>query len=667
MSHRSSDAYSRRPTMEDRRGSESRDRRLDPYKDERYRRDTGASVRERRNPPEPPRGASSASSAAKPRAAMNPSRPENGARTASASRSPAESPATDSGTACDNFASLLRQHDEAVVNVARLRAERDPLDKVLKQRHAEYEKSMIKHAEFPSVPEVQNLHRVRYAERVRLLDAQIQKAQDVVDGTARSIAQAISSLSEPETKVTMAAPTVSPQQEEIIKKQQAEITELKTKVRKFEAEYSQKRDELEAKLEAEFDKHSAELKEQMKEQMKEQLKEHMREQMKEMKEIKTMKRANEEAVEEVKEEVRAVRAEVNKQQSKSRQALSTAEVSALVRKESSAQQSDITSLLKRVDELTEQLAQSNQDTIALRSGLIACTQRVNDEARKIEEHEEKLSSLDTEALDSAAEAVSIGFPDLQAKVASLQAKMDCTISQQEVDARQKTLFSHVRQYVEGMGEGLGQVVDETQKATKEHEARIKALEKASTGTVSPGSDTGHSQAAKAEFKTISSDIASIKSEFDATKITINRLTEEVETIAKEELSKQLDMLRQSITVLDAQFNNLSTKSLAEHIIGQLEHFYPNARQLSADIEFLKTVVGTHGSRIDQVEGRIEDFKDKAGSFSEAKPFDASEVENMQNLLLQNLDESGRPALKRRRVDPSLNGIEHLVPLTNGTG
>ncbi|KAK3293296.1 uncharacterized protein B0H64DRAFT_209916 [Chaetomium fimeti] len=648
MSHRSSDAYSRRPTTEDRRGSESRDRRLDPYKDERYRRDTGTSARERRT--------SSVNSAAKSRVAGNPSRPENGTRTASTPRSPVESPTADSNTACDNFASLLRQHDEAVINVARLRAERDPLDKVLKQRQAEYEKSMIKHAEFPSVPEVQNLHRVRYAERVRLLDAQIQKAKDVADDTARSIAQVISSLPGPETNV--AAPTMSLQQQETSKKQQAEINELKTKLRKFEAEYAQEQDELKAK----FDRHCAELKDQMKEQMKE-----MAKGMKEVKEIKNMKRTSEEAVEEVKEEVRAVRAEIDKHQSKSREAISAAEVSAIVRKESSALQLDIASLLKRVGELTEQLAQSTQDTVVLRNDLMACTQRVGDEARKIEEHEEKLSSLDTEALDSAAEAVSIGFPDLQAKVASLQTKMDFTISQQEVDNRQETLFSQVKQYVEGMGEGLGQMVDEAQKATTEHEARIKALEKASTSTASPGPGTGHNQAATAKFDTISSDIASIKSEFDAAKVTINQLTENVSTIVNEELSKQLDMLRQSFMVLDAQFNNLSTKSLAEHIIGHLEHFYPNARQLNADIEFLKTAVGALGSRIDEAEGRIEDFKDKAGSFSEAKPFDASEVENMQNLLLQSLDESGRPALKRRRVDPSPNGIEQLVPLTNGTG
>lgn len=573
----------------------------------------------------------------------------------------------DGSTSWENFAGLLKQHDEAVVNVARLRAERDPLDKVFKQRQVEYEKSMIKHAEFPSVPEVQNLHRVKYAERVRSLDAQIQKAQEVVDGTARSIARAIANLSEPETKATATTPTIPQNQLETLKKQQAEITELKAKLHKFETEYSQVRDDFKAK----FDKHRAELQEQMmeqmKEQMKEQLREHMKEMAKDMKEIKSMKRMNEESVEGVKEEVRAVRAELDKQQSKSREAISTVEVSALVRKESSALQSDIAGLLKRVGELTEQLAQSTQDTVALRDDLMACTQRVDNEARKIGEHEEKLSSLDTEALDSAAEAVSIGFPDLQAKVASLQSKMDHTVSQQEVDARQQELFSQVKQYVVGMGEDLGQLVDEAQKATTGHEARIKALEAAATSTSSPAPGTGHSQVAKAEFDTINSDLASIKSEFDATKVTISRLTEDVSKIASEDLIKQVDMLRQSFLVLDAQFNNLSTKSLAEHIIGRLEHFYPNARQLNADIEFLKTLVGTLGPRIDELEGRIEDFKDKAGSFSEAKPFDASEVENMQQLLLQDLDESGRPTLKRRRIDSSLNGVEHLVPLTNGTG
>jgi hypothetical protein len=81
MSHRSSDAYSRRPTTEDRRGSESRDRRQDPYKDERYRREPGASTRERRNPLEPSRSTSSVNSATNPRVAVNSSRSEQGTRT----------------------------------------------------------------------------------------------------------------------------------------------------------------------------------------------------------------------------------------------------------------------------------------------------------------------------------------------------------------------------------------------------------------------------------------------------------------------------------------------------------------------------------------------------------------------------------------------------------
>lgn len=80
MLHRSSDAYARRPTTEDRRGSESRDRRMDPYRDERYR-EPGASLRERRKPLESSRSTSSGNSATKPRLTVNSSRSEQGPRT----------------------------------------------------------------------------------------------------------------------------------------------------------------------------------------------------------------------------------------------------------------------------------------------------------------------------------------------------------------------------------------------------------------------------------------------------------------------------------------------------------------------------------------------------------------------------------------------------------
>jgi chromosome segregation ATPase len=628
-------------------------------------------------------------------------------------------------TADEKLVRLLKRYAEAVTDVARLRAERDPLNKVLKQRQAEYEKSMAKHAElFPSVPEVQNLHRVKYAECVRSLDDQIQNVQRDVDSTAESIAQVVSELSQvqsrsPGTKV--AAPiAVSQQQPEVTKKLQGEVGELKIKIRKIEAEHSQEQSD----MKAEFARQCAEMKEQMQEMVNE-MKKDMKKEVKAMKRAKEeaseeikrakeeaggeIKKAQEEASKDVKEQLGVMRGELQKQQTKqensqrndllselskheqewtksveqqllahknSIDSVSAAEVSTMVQKESSALKSDTSDLLQRVEKLTGELAQNALDTVTLRQSLAAYAQRVEDEARRVEEHEAKISGLDTDALEEVAETMSIAFPDLQRRVANIQAKMDGV--PQEIDTKQQGLFERVKQFVNGTGSVLGGLVDEVQNSVADHGTRIKTLEEKSTASLG-GTRTAPTQPANVEIESVNSDMASIKTDFDSTKAAVDRLTrahtglsEQVNLVnqavssSSEELNDQLATLRHSITVLDAQFNNVSTRALAEMIIGQLEQIYPTSRQLTADVGALKSSIDNMIVRIDSLEGRVQDFKDKADSFVESK-IDTAEVARMQEQLYKDLNGDTGPSAghKRKRMDSGLNGAEHLV--TNGAG
>jgi chromosome segregation ATPase len=589
---------------------------------------------------------------------------------------------------------LWKQHDKAVVEVARLRAERDPLDKVLNQRRAEYERSRTRHADFPSVVELQKRHTEKYGNSVRSLDEQIQKAQHIVDSTARSIVLASLSVSQSKPQATpVAAPAVSPHQQEISKKQQTEISELKSKLGKIEAEQSQERSD----LKAEFERQCAEMKQQMKEQMEEMVKG-----MKDMKEVKTMKKIKEETVAEVKEQLRVMRKELDDRRSKSPDTVSSAQVATLVERESSALKSDIAGLLKRVDELTGQLAQHTKDTASLRNDLAACTRRVDEEAGRVEEHETKLSSLDIGVLEEASETTSIKFPALERTVEGIQAKLDGlnTISPQEVDTKQEAFFRRVEEFVVtsgeelggmvdeaqkdaaklaarikaledasaststlGVGGSLGQMVDEARNAAADHAARIKALEEASTRSTPTrrGTDTGPSQTAKTDFEIINSDLAWIKSEFGATKTTVNRLSRDVSKLVSEDLNNQLAALRHIVLVMDTQFNNLTTKELAESILGQLEQIYPNAGQLTADVEALEMRVGSIAGRLDGVEGRMEDFKSKPGSFADDKAFDMSILAGRQDCFNGELDElMNGPNPKRRRIDSGVNSVERPV-------
>ncbi|KAL2179998.1 uncharacterized protein P884DRAFT_275578 [Thermothelomyces heterothallicus CBS 202.75] len=693
MSHRSSDVYSRRPFGDDRRVPESRDRRReslqrvgsDSSRADRYRQDSDTSARDflRNQSDISSLGTPSLSPTVKPHL-LRSSRSENGIKiSASASQSSAESPSPGS-TLSTRLISLLKQHDAAVIEVARLRAERDPLEKVWKKRQEEYEKSKIKHAEFPSVPEVQNLHRVKYGERLRYLDAEIRKAQDIVDETGRSIALAVSGCSEP---------TVPLQPQEPSKSRLAEISELRSELRKIKAGRLQERSGLEAELERRF----AELKEQLTKQFTKQLSEQRGKivtGLSEMNEInKAMRSMKEETVGEVEQQLRAAREELDKRLSDGLEAVTSAKASTLAQKEMFALRTDYSGLLKRVDDLTQQLSRNAQDTITLRGELTeqlaqsnrgiaslskdlsACVQRVEVEARKVEEHEEKLSGVDVEALEGVAEKMSIEFPDLQRKMAGIQARMDGTISRQEVESKQNSLLARVQRYVTESGESLAQMVDAVQKATAEQSVQIEELKKASISTARLGADSEPNRATKAEFETISSDIASIKSDFDATKVAVDKLSKDVSTIVEEDLKNQLETIRLSIKVLDSQFSNLSTKSLAEHIIGQLGQIYPNAQQINADIEALKTMISNLAYRMVQLERQTEDLRRGQIMSCSCRPktcapennsFDMSNVSNMQDSNLRNLNDNAQPVLKRRRTDSGLDTDEHLLAVPNRT-
>ncbi|KAL2149494.1 hypothetical protein VTH82DRAFT_8145 [Thermothelomyces myriococcoides] len=683
MSSKTSDAYSRRPFGDDRRVSESRDRRReslqragsDSSKADKHRQDSDKSARDSL------RKQSDVSSGALP--ALSPtsnphlsrsSRAENGLKTSSASQPSAESPSTGS-TLSTELISLLKRHDAAVVEVSRLRAERDPLEKVWKKRQEEYEKSKIKHAEFPSVPEVQNLHRVKYGERLHHLDAEIRKAQDIANETGRAIALAISGCSQP------AEPP---------KGQLAEISELRSELRKLKAERLQERNKHEAELEKQF----AELREQLTKQFTKQLSEQAEKidrGLSEMSEIKTRSSIKEEIGQDIERRLRVTREEFDKRLSDGLEAVTSAKASVRMQKETTALRTDVSSLLKRVDdltreltrnaqkvatfrdELTEQLAESGRGVASLRKDLSVCVQRVEVEARKVEEHEEKLSGLDTEALEGVAEKMSIEFPDLQRKMEDVRAKMDSAISRQEVEAKQNSLLAKVQRYVTESGETFARIVDEVQKTTAEHSVQIEELKKASMDTARVGADPE----TKVEFETISSDIASIKSEFDATKVTVDKLSKDVSTIVDEDLKNQLEMVRFSIKVLDSQFSNLSTKSLAEHILGQLAQIYPNAHQIHADIEALKTMINGLAFRIGELERRTEGLGraqvndnmpcgcQAQACASETNSSDMSKALNKQDPSLANVNDDAERLLKRRRTDSGFTVVQHLSAAPNG--
>ncbi|KAK4100999.1 hypothetical protein N658DRAFT_516198 [Parathielavia hyrcaniae] len=736
MSYRAaSDAYSRRPTDDDRRGSDSRESRRDsfprkgsdPYKDERYRRDTDPNARDRRNPTESSRDSSLFGNPAKitPTAAGS-ARSIPRSRSASISQSPAASPGVGQTPVDERLRGMLQKYAAAAVTKATLMAEREPLAKAMKARQAEYDKSMNKHADFPSVPEVQNMHRLKYASNVSSLDARIEKAQHELDTVAESLAQAFlhqqSSAQNTEPAITTAVSAMLAQYQKTINNLQTKICAQETRVRDIEAEHSE---EL-SQLRAEFAQKTAKMKEWMDEQLeafkakndtkqaktmkglKEEMRREMREEMRKEMKGEMWRDMKDEMRREMKEQLAGefekrqteqgksqrndMRAQLCKHEEEvtraveqqllahktSSEATLRMEFSTLVQKEGSTLRSDVSGLLSRVDALAGELARNAQAMASLRHDLTAGAQRVEEEARKVEEHEAKLSSLDIDALGEAAETLSVGFPALQTKVAAIQAKVD-GISTEGLDAKLETghqqIFSRVEEYVGQMGDLLGQMVDGLRNAVVDHGTRIATLETAPASGA--GSITARSGTSSAKVPSANPDLASVRSECISARAAAERLTRlytelssKVDEVTRdfsashENLNKQLEAERLSLEVLDTQFNNLTTDALAKIIIGVLEGLYPNARLLNNDIEALKTQAGRFGSRLDSLEGRVQDFKGKVDSLGDAK-LDRLNGAKMHEYSLKDAEESGRPGQKRKRWDSTENGAEHMG--TNGTG
>ncbi len=545
----------------------------------------------------------------------------------------------------------------------------------MKQRQAECEKSRVRHVDFPSIPEVQNMHRLKYADRVRALDAQIQKAQDEVAQTTQSLVLAVlGSVSSQGCESRAAEPAAPGQHQETIKKQQAEIDGLKTKIRKIETDHAQERSDLQAEFAQKWtamNQTMDEMKKDMKEaeglkSLREEMMAEMKQQLHAMREDLKTRQQEHEDTRQTKLQSQLSRHEVNltkvveqrlSAQRNSPDNVSTADVSSLIQKESSALQSDISGLVSRVDDLAGQLAQHTQDTVALRDSVAACNLRLEEEARKLEEHDSKLSGLDTEALERAAESMDIHFPNLQQRVAAIQLKVDST--PEEIDSKHQALFAQVQSYVDTAGISLAELVDEIQTTVTQQGKRIGVLEESPAGNPVSAA-TPPSKAAGPEFDAMNQDLALIKSEFDSTKAAVDRLQNDCVALTdkvghvdqsvssnSEEILGQLATVRHSITVLDAQFNNLSTRALAELIIGHLEHIYPNAQQLTADVKSLKLLTDSLATRIDGLEGRVQDFKGRVDIFTRAR-LEAAGMNGEEN--------GGHPGQKRRRVDqPGLNG------------
>ncbi|KAJ4307044.1 hypothetical protein N0V88_000419 [Collariella sp. IMI 366227] len=485
MSHRSSsDAYSRRPTTEDRRPGIVGRRSSYTNKPEvsTHRRDSDKLLRDRRDQAQSPEDSMTAS------------------------RSPSDSPGLAKNGAHHKLARLLKRWGETHAELTRLTSERHHLEEALKQRQAEYEKTLVKFVDFPSIPELHNTRRTTAAAQARALDAHIQKAQEEANKAIEALGQAL--LTQPqssnrESQHKSAVPVGSLQQTENLKKDQDEITKLKAEICKIKGQQFKEQNELEQKLAKQtdefekqrksFDKRFKELQDQtsqtvqaMKAELQAEVQAEVRAEMKKMmEEVAAVRSLREEAKVEMNEQVGLVRAEFEKRQtehhekqrdwqsrfSKEQQdfkqevkqqlsaysvhnskAVSSSEVPALIQTETSTLRSNVSSLLGRVDELARLLAQRTDESVVLRTNNADSDPTADQLAcltHTVDEHSAKLAELDIEGLDAAAETLSCDFPNLQKQVATIQTQVDNMPG--DIDRKQAELSKQVQTYLQAVG------------------------------------------------------------------------------------------------------------------------------------------------------------------------------------------------------------------------
>lgn len=112
-------------------------------------------------------------------------------------------------------------------------------------------------------------------------------------------------------------------------------------------------------------------------------------------------------------------------------------------------------------------------------------------------------------------------------------------------------------------------------------------------------------------------------------------------------TEEIDSLKLQISVLDSQYNNLTTKEIAERILGHFEQLSPTPHQLTADITALDSKVQLMQKQLQEVTAFGSAYKGTV-----TKDFDG--IDNVAK-------DWNRTAQKRRRLDSNANGVFQPVP------
>lgn len=122
------------------------------------------------------------------------------------------------------------------------------------------------------------------------------------------------------------------------------------------------------------------------------------------------------------------------------------------------------------------------------------------------------------------------------------------------------------------------------------------------------------------------------------------------------LNKSFELVHTEVLSLDDRFNNLSTKQLAEHMIGNLQQLCPNEAQLKADIDALTKLTKTLEDRVQECTGKVEKVDDNMTKMM---------MDFKENRASSNLEEGLNKKRRRVEASPTKNGLNNSRSVSNG--
>ncbi|KAH8878836.1 hypothetical protein GQ53DRAFT_834674 [Thozetella sp. PMI_491] len=564
-----------------------------------------------------------------------------------------------------SIAKILRQYSKLVATQASLNINKEALDKILRQRKLEYEKSMPKHAEFPSVPELQKRYRDRDLAERDLLSAELDKNQERMLQATESFA----------TELLEALPSLKLQSQN-----QIQTKDLEAKLSQIRAEFEKAHDEKFGKQELRFAQQLKDLKSAFTDQFAAQQTKQEAQYVEYQAKLAEVQKEHGIAVLELKGHLALTRQDADAAKARADEAI--ARVASLAKENSDLKQelleqtesatnaakdafvdlqeasnshyTAVEALVAKVSEITERLEETERSGVAMGAA--------------IQQHEDKLSAIDVDDMDRINEiamewgALLEGIKSVKAdmgklqplpqrveriqetlKTLSQQAKPQTTAVQvqgspassavldgkaeeigkklKELDVKVSEVDSRAKRNFNKIAERFGELID---KERKDRETQLHAqktvldeLKLRSQGA----EDRAHSSAPLSEeyqkkIEKHDQEVANLGNEVSH----FAKQLVESDKWAKEtfdRLGKHCESLSFQINTMDSQFNNLSTKGMAEHIIGHLEHFYPNTAAVNANINLVNTTQRRLAETVNRLDAEVKRLRESFSGRDEA--------------------------------------------------